>query len=516
MEMMLQNRAQADDLYTSATDGVSDKPFGVSLTWLGLLFAVLASGSQSSNLPGKERELTSQVYGRNPSSARGQPQLLTLIVCCAYQALRMTTFVSHPQLEAIQTLLIICNVLAYNMNPGTAYVILGMTLRLGTALGLQADSPRFTPQETYARRRVWWALAWQDSHFSVSYDRPTSAAITRPGIPYQPGSQPGNRSYPESMFRIISLTLDIIRSRFIRPGATMSLASMVSYKEEVTKIVAEAAPHLRDRAYCRTAIQHQERCALKLHASYITSEICRPVLKMSQPGGIKDQTHSPRSSPADETIIAGLRQDYIRGLTRTITAFLEVHKISHLPARSWVGIQRAVSAAFLLAMLDEPRSDTKILGLLRSLEEVISQRMNQEVNHWQVDISSPIATLGPPGLRSRRNSASEISLEESPHWAKSMSQSLKALGKLNHALSDPRGQSGRPGQQALDAASFGSPHDPSLGLDMPQPTAASVMLNANKDTRGTPITPDSSSSSEWNYGNIAERAVQYVHAPLWG
>lgn len=31
--------------------------------FVGLLFAVLAAGCQSSDMPGKERELTSQVYG---------------------------------------------------------------------------------------------------------------------------------------------------------------------------------------------------------------------------------------------------------------------------------------------------------------------------------------------------------------------------------------------------------------------------------------------------------------------
>ena len=32
-----------------------------------------------------------------------------------------------------------------------------------------------------------------------------------------------------------------------------------------------------------------------------------------------------------------------------------------------------------------------------------------------------------------------------------------------------------------------------------------------------PITPDSTgSSSDWNYGNIHERAAEYVQAPLWG
>ena len=45
-----------------------DKPFGVSVSWLALLFAVLASGAQSTNRPAKERELTSQVYSMSSNT----------------------------------------------------------------------------------------------------------------------------------------------------------------------------------------------------------------------------------------------------------------------------------------------------------------------------------------------------------------------------------------------------------------------------------------------------------------
>lgn len=51
---------------------------------------------------------------------------LTVTVCCSYQCLRMTNFVSQPTIEAMKTLLIIGNVLSYNMNPGVSYVLLGM------------------------------------------------------------------------------------------------------------------------------------------------------------------------------------------------------------------------------------------------------------------------------------------------------------------------------------------------------------------------------------------------------
>lgn len=42
-----------------------DRPYGVSMSWLALAFAMLASGAQCGTLPAKERELTSQVYSKH-------------------------------------------------------------------------------------------------------------------------------------------------------------------------------------------------------------------------------------------------------------------------------------------------------------------------------------------------------------------------------------------------------------------------------------------------------------------
>ena len=65
LDLLLQRRSSTQGMYQTDSDQVQDA-FGVSVAFLGLLFAVLASGCQSSDLPAKERELTSQVYGILP------------------------------------------------------------------------------------------------------------------------------------------------------------------------------------------------------------------------------------------------------------------------------------------------------------------------------------------------------------------------------------------------------------------------------------------------------------------
>lgn len=74
-------------------------------------------------------------------------------------------------MEAIQTLLIIGDVLSYNMNPGIAYVTFGMFLfhdqcrthadhsgvaqRMAMTLGLHAESFLFKDQNANRRQELW-------------------------------------------------------------------------------------------------------------------------------------------------------------------------------------------------------------------------------------------------------------------------------------------------------------------------------------------------------------------------
>lgn len=65
LESDLMTFLAARQSYANPEDGVSEGMlYGKSFYWLGMLFAVLASGAQCSALTRKERELTSQVYGQ--------------------------------------------------------------------------------------------------------------------------------------------------------------------------------------------------------------------------------------------------------------------------------------------------------------------------------------------------------------------------------------------------------------------------------------------------------------------
>ncbi|KAJ5981445.1 hypothetical protein N7522_013866 [Penicillium canescens] len=500
LELLIQTRISVGGEYRTDTDE-AENPFGVSIAYLGLLFAILASGCQSSDLGSKERELTSQVY-----------------VCCSYQCLRMTNFLSQPTIEAIQTLLVIGNVLSYNMNPGISYVLLGMTLRMGLALGLHVESSRFSSAERYRRRHTWWSMAWQDSHFSLSYDRPSTTAVSQPEIAYKEGSKRGDYSYFETLCRVISLALEVVRIRMLSPHAQFSLESIQTYKERISKIMIEAKPYLRDAQFCQTPTEHLERVVLKLHSSYFSSELCRPALKPM--------------NDANDSGTAGVRRDCVLNLMMTVEAYIEMHNISSHSARSWIALQRAISSAFLLAVIEEAKSDPTVWNLLHQLEGIIAQRASNERAYESADaatvagMTSPPQAMGtydpitgatnPPGSIApavNPTSPAAMPADTQTQWAKSLAKTHRALQKLLTAFGNPhtRPAAGSGGAPAYLSQVNLNPNSTSMGAFAPPPASMTPSVSSLP-----PPTPESSGSGEWTIPNILDRASEYIHPPLWG
>ncbi|PKX99869.1 cellobiose response regulator [Aspergillus campestris IBT 28561] len=363
MNRLLQNRANAGGVYKPDSSGLM-KPFGMSLPFLSLLFAVLASGCQLSDLSGSERRLTSWVY-----------------VSCSYQCLRMVNYVSHPTVDVIQILLIISNVLSYNMNAGASYTLLGMTERMCMVLGLHVESPGFSIGAKAARRRVWWAMAFQNSHFSLAYDRPSITMINQPEIPYDPKSMPGHRSYFETLCRVISVALEMLRGLLFHHHTHLRYHEIREYKQQIERITTEAAPHLRQRENCRTLADHIERTELQLHSSYYISLMCRVSLDPD--------------APLDDQRRAIIRGDCLTNLMRTIEAFIELHSINTHCSRSWISLQRTIASAFLLVAHNNAAVHPQTWDLIQRLENVLADHVHangEESENSQTDSAKHLAS----------------------------------------------------------------------------------------------------------------------------
>ena len=129
------------------------------------------------------------------------------------ECLRFVNFLSQANLEAIQTLLIIQNVLTNNMNAATAWALHGLTIRLAQGLGLHHPCPPSIPQDVvYPRSKIWWAIVWQDSLLSIIYDRASGVTVTRTTMPMPMHFGPVS-AYHKAMYPLAKVGLEIVRDR---------------------------------------------------------------------------------------------------------------------------------------------------------------------------------------------------------------------------------------------------------------------------------------------------------------
>jgi hypothetical protein len=209
-------------------------------------------------------------------------------------------------------------------------------------------------------------MAFQNSHFSLAYDRPSITMISQPEIPYDRKSMPGHRSYFESLCRIISVVLEMLRGLMLSHHSHLRYHEIRDYKQRIERVIADTTPHLRSRERCATLADHIERTELRLHSSYYISVICRVSLDPD--------------APLDEHRRAVVREDCINNLMNTIEAFIELHSIHPHCSRSWVSLQRTIASAFLLVANNHDQIHDQTWSLIQRLEGVIAEHVSGDGN----------------------------------------------------------------------------------------------------------------------------------------
>lgn len=214
-------------------------------------------------------------------------------------------------------------------------------------------------------------MAFQNSHFSLAYDRPSITMVSQPEIPFDRKSMPGYRSYFETLCRVVSLALDLLRVRMLSDHFHSHLRyhEIRDYKQRMQRILAEATPHLRHRDSCVTLAEHIERTELRLHSSYLLSVICRVSLDPD--------------AHLDGQRRAIIREECIANLIHTIDAFVELHAVNPHSSRSWISLQRTIASAFLLVAHRDGQRHPQTWSLIDRLEAVLSDHVyaDGEVDH---------------------------------------------------------------------------------------------------------------------------------------
>ncbi|KAK4149365.1 fungal-specific transcription factor domain-containing protein [Chaetomidium leptoderma] len=350
----------------------STKP--VSASWLSILFAVLAVGSQYHDSPYHVRTRDSQKY-----------------IQISFHFLRLGNFLLRPNLDSIQALLMTSFVLLNDMKAEASWALLGLTCRLAQSLGLHRPRPldgRQTPDaasKEVARRKLWWTCLWHDTLTSLSFDRSPMTNIPCCPIPMSPTADTEGWAYLEAMHQLCQII-----SQKLNPDAIANATyeQILENCETVENIRNKLQIQLRSKETCKSAMDRLHHFAIRLHTSFIISVCCRPALLR------RDNNHLESTQ---KTFLADRCK---QNLTETVRMFLAMHQLSVIPTRSWAFTYHGLSSAVLLGLLGETQADPEVRQLQGDLisalsataaKEQTSPRPHIRKSDLDIELSGPLS-----------------------------------------------------------------------------------------------------------------------------
>jgi hypothetical protein len=208
-------------------------------------------------------------------------------------------------------------------------------------------------------------------------------------------------------------------------------------------------------------------------------------------------------------------------------------------------LQRAISCAFLLAVIDEGKTEPKVRGLLHQLEIIIAERATTEgefdadgtasaVGHEGTAFPQITGTTAGYPVSDTASGAIKANLpaveplqgpqaayipmpapvETHTQWIKPLIKTLRAVRKLNIACGASQG--------SRENEHSNSPYEQGSTLGAPPPSTYAQTSSRSANSSATPNigslpppTPDSSGSSDWAFPGVLDRAAEYIHPPLW-
>lgn len=348
-----------EDRSRNATSNVKSSR-RVTASWLSILFAVLAVGSQYHESPYHIRTQDSQKY-----------------IQISFHFLRLGNFLLRPSYDSIQALLLLNFVLLNDMKAEASWALTGLTCRLAQSLGLHRPNPQpdTAPPEIklkeMVRRKLWWTCVWHDTLTSLSFDRSPMTSFASCAIPLSADSTGGNYTYLETMYHLIEII-----SRRLNPDlmATASYSQIVENYQAVETLRGRACAHIQDKEQCRTALDRLQYFAIRLHTSFVISVACRPALR-------RDCEFDPEQKKA-------LGDKCKENLTETVRMFLAMHQLSVIPTRSWAFTYHGLSSALLLGILCETKTDPEVRQLQGDLIAALSATAAKEANPPEPHVST--------------------------------------------------------------------------------------------------------------------------------
>ncbi|KAK1690586.1 fungal-specific transcription factor [Colletotrichum godetiae] len=303
--------------------------------WLSLLHAILAAGAQFSDMNLQDRLAMSQRHTKQ-----------------SFDLLRSTDYLAAPSKEAVQTLLLLGNVLQNDMKPQAAWVLGGTTIRLAQCLGLHTKTahPTKSPLPDEEAKHLRLAIVWQDALLALAFGRPPgSYELDCEGdLPQLSESVEGpGLSYLQAMSWLCHVTLRHLSFHF------QSSLRPVSVLDSIRSIEACLSPHLIDPTRSAAIPQIQEHYAFELHRHFVVATLCRPLVARSGSTGLSEYDRS------------NVLEHFRESLKRSVRAYVRLRSIAGHARRSWAFIHNGLTSVLLLSLMRE----TRYLAETRTLQD---------------------------------------------------------------------------------------------------------------------------------------------------
>lgn len=224
-----------------------------------------------------------------------------------------------------------------------------------------------------------WTNAWQDGMLSLSFDRPPVTNVEGYELAVRPSALTDGYTYTEAMYHICRMMLKASNvGNVSHPDFNETLGDITAVEQTRDRLRGR----IRTKDSCKTVQDRLEFCAFHMHSSFIISTLCRPALSRNSSG-------SPNQSQKQL-----LAQKCKYHLTETLRMYLQMHSLSVVPTRSWAMTHNGLSAALLLGILGETKTNPEVRELQGSLIQVLTTLATGEQER-ETTTGSDIELTGP-------------------------------------------------------------------------------------------------------------------------
>ena len=324
---------------------------------VALIFVMLAMGTHFVSIASpEEKEQSAEFY-----------------ISAAHQALRVINYLGRPSLRTMQTMVLIIYFLMNDNHASDAWAFAGILTRHACALGLNRD-PSHTitrnahPFEKQQRRKLWQAVLFQDTFFSIIIKLPPNAThsdclveeLEQEEDPSLSLDGANDISYISSMWRLANLVQGTIctpHSLDMPISANEAKRScFINYFENLYSSLPAPYRTFNDVAICNLAAQSSR---LARQALFVTSNYFHCIMLL----------YADEHDHLDLDVYGTLDAAH-----EAISSFFLLHKLFEDEARVWYHFQnRAFSEAMMIGELVKNKANLSTMDpkRMRAKDDVL-------------------------------------------------------------------------------------------------------------------------------------------------